>query len=124
MPSRRHRSANRSLILRDRGVGILLQCVFLLPETFEPTLLKVRLFLTGLSPSLTLLAEQMKADQVRRATGDRRHMSALEKKRQTRPFRADFAEAMKRPFLMFVYEPIVMFISLYMSVVCKLHHRF
>ena len=77
------------------GLVLLLSLLFL-PETFAPVLLK------------------FKSQQTRKLTGDERYMSALERVRQTVPFKVHFVEALARPFMMLIYEPIVLFFSLYM----------
>ncbi|BGP12789.1 hypothetical protein JCM10213_007303 [Rhodosporidiobolus nylandii] len=78
---------------------VLLTTFLFMPETFAPQILK------------------LKASAIREKTGDPRFKSALEKLRESVPFRVHFIDAMKRPFAMLFLEPIVLFFSLYMSVV-------
>jgi len=54
---------------------------------------------------------------LRKVTGDSEYKTALERLRQTVPFKVAFVDALQRPFLMLVLEPIVLFFSLYMSMV-------
>ncbi|KAI5481342.1 MFS general substrate transporter [Pseudohyphozyma bogoriensis] len=78
---------------------MLVVCTFFLPETLAPVLLK------------------FKAQQIRKLTGDERYETALERLRHTVPFKEHFIEGLQRPFAMLALEPIVVFFSLYMSVV-------
>lgn len=60
---------------------------------------------------------KMKAKELRRATGDDRYRTALERTRATVPFKVAFVDAAQRPFKMLVMEPIVVAFSLYMTLV-------
>ncbi|KAM0792584.1 hypothetical protein ACM66B_005245 [Microbotryomycetes sp. NB124-2] len=74
--------------------------VLFMPETLGSEILKI------------------KAHALRKATGDDRYETALERIRRTRmPFKQAFATAAKRPFMMLVQEPIVAAFCLYMSFV-------
>ncbi|KAK4053167.1 hypothetical protein OIV83_001902 [Microbotryomycetes sp. JL201] len=61
---------------------------------------------------------KLKAHALRKATGDDRYETALERIRRTRvPFKQAFSTAAKRPFMMLMQEPIVVAFCLYMSFV-------
>ncbi|KAI5476034.1 MFS general substrate transporter [Pseudohyphozyma bogoriensis] len=77
----------------------LLSCIIFLPETLAPILLKY------------------KAQHLRRLTGDTRYRTSLETLRLSVPFKEHFKEALSRPFLMAVQEPIVILFSAYISVI-------
>ncbi|GAA6001804.1 hypothetical protein JCM10207_002328 [Rhodosporidiobolus poonsookiae] len=81
------------------GALVLVTTALFLPETLAPAILK------------------LKAQAIRKRTGDDRYRTALEKLREQIPFRVHFVDALQRPFKMLVLEPIVIFFSLYMSVV-------
>lgn len=68
------------------GGVVLLVVVCFMPETYAPTLLK------------------MKAENVRRATGDKRYKTALEKQRETVPFKKAFKHSLAMPFLYLICE--------------------
>lgn len=68
-----------------------------MPETFSGTLLK------------------WKAKHLREITGDDRYAAPLEIKQET--FRAKIWTALSRPFIMTSREPIIILISLYLSVI-------
>ncbi|KAM0752488.1 MFS general substrate transporter [Meredithblackwellia eburnea MCA 4105] len=80
------------------AVGLISSALFL-PETFAPVLLK------------------MKARELRKVTNDSRYQTVLERLRETVPFKAHFKEAIMRPYLLAIQEPIVLLFSLYLSVV-------
>lgn len=80
------------------GALVLLVALFM-PETFAPSLLR------------------MKAVQIRKATGDSRYTTALERARQDTPFIQHLRHAFAMPFKLLLLEPIVFFIALYMTVV-------
>lgn len=77
--------------------ALLVAIVLVMPETYAPVLLR------------------MKAAHVRRATGDERYKTALEKEREKTPLKKHLKHVMALPFLYLIYEPIVLFTSLYMS---------
>lgn len=54
---------------------------------------------------------------MREITGDDRYETALERTRKSVPFSLVVKDALSRPFLMLVYEPIVLFFSLYLTMV-------
>ncbi|GAA5869677.1 hypothetical protein JCM1840_000555 [Sporobolomyces johnsonii] len=81
------------------GGLVFVTTFFFMPETFAPTILK------------------LKAAELRKKTGDPRYTTALERLRQTIPFRKHFVEALQRPFAMLFLEPIVALFALYMSVI-------
>lgn len=54
---------------------------------------------------------------MRDITGDIRYETALERTRKSVPFALVVKDALSRPFLMLVYEPIVLFFSLYLTMV-------
>ncbi|KAM0748342.1 MFS general substrate transporter [Meredithblackwellia eburnea MCA 4105] len=81
------------------GGALALLLTLFLPETLAPVLLKRR------------------AAEMRKITGDSRYETSLERARKAVPFRAVFIDAIQRPFKMMVLEPIVIFFSLYMSMV-------
>lgn len=58
---------------------------------------------------------QIKAKHLREITGDDRYAAPLEIKKET--FRAKVWTALSRPFIMTAREPIIVFISLYLSVI-------
>ncbi|UZJ52352.1 hypothetical protein CBS101457_001672 [Exobasidium rhododendri] len=86
-------------ILAIWGGATLVVLVCFMPETYAPVLLK------------------MKAAHVRKATGDDRYKSALEIQREKVPFKTHFKHVLALPFLYLVYEPIVLLVSLYMTVI-------
>ena len=67
------------------------------PETYAPTLLK------------------WKAEHLRKLTGDNRFVSEIEIR--AKPLNRRLLTALHRPFLLIIYEPIVILTSLYMTVV-------
>ncbi|GAA5887483.1 hypothetical protein JCM6882_001424 [Rhodosporidiobolus microsporus] len=80
--------------------ALVLDTTFLiLPETFAPEILK------------------LKASALRAKTGNPAYKTALEKLREQVPFHVHFVDALRRPFAMLVLEPIVVFFSLYMTMV-------
>ncbi|BGP36765.1 hypothetical protein JCM10449v2_000667 [Rhodotorula kratochvilovae] len=81
------------------GALVLVTTALFLPETFAPEILK------------------LKAAGIRKHTGDPRFKTALERLREKVSFGAHFVDALKRPFLMLLLEPIVLFFSIYLSVV-------
>ncbi|GAA5887480.1 hypothetical protein JCM6882_001423 [Rhodosporidiobolus microsporus] len=81
------------------GALVLVTTFLILPETFAPEILK------------------LKASALRAKTGNPAYKTALEKLREKVPFHVHFVDALRRPFAMLVLEPIVLFFSLYMSVV-------
>lgn len=68
------------------GAALLLVVLCFMPETYAPTLLK------------------MKAQQIRRATGDKRYRTALEMQRDTVPFKQAFRHSLAMPFLYLICE--------------------
>ncbi|GAA5857247.1 hypothetical protein JCM8547_009396 [Rhodosporidiobolus lusitaniae] len=81
------------------GALVLVTTALFMPETFAPEILK------------------MKAAALRKKTGESRYKTALEKLREKVSFGEHFVDALRRPFAMLVLEPIVLFFSLYLSVV-------
>lgn len=82
-----------------RGFATAITSFLFMPETLADELLK------------------MKAKELRRATGDNRYRTALERTRATVPFKVAFVDAAQRPFKMLAMEPIVVAFSLYMTLV-------
>ncbi|CEH16318.1 Synaptic vesicle transporter SVOP and related transporters (major facilitator superfamily) [Ceraceosorus bombacis] len=80
------------------GAAVILVALFM-PETFAPSLLR------------------MKALQIRKATGDERYTTALERARKDTPFIQHLRHAFAMPFKLLFLEPIVFFVALYMTVV-------
>ncbi|KAL7423512.1 hypothetical protein Q5752_001092 [Cryptotrichosporon argae] len=81
------------------GGANLAAIILILPETFPPQLLR------------------MKAAALRKHTGDARYMTAFERGRAHLSFYRIFIDAIKRPFLMMLLEPIVQTMCLYLTVV-------
>lgn len=81
------------------GAIQLILLLFLMPETFAPVL------------------QKMKAQQIRKATGDSRYQTSLEKVRSSTPFYIHLRHAMAQPFVLTVKEPIVLFFGLLLTVV-------
>lgn len=81
------------------GGATTIALFFVMPETYAPVLLK------------------FKAIQMRKATGDDRYQSALERTRAKVPFRKHLMHSLAMPFLYLIYEPIVLLVSLYMTAV-------
>lgn len=76
---------------------IFFMMVFFMPETYAPTLMK------------------WKASHLRKITGDQRYMSDLEV--QSTKFTTRLLHNCYRPFLLFAFEPIVVLLTLYLTVV-------
>ncbi|PWN46302.1 MFS general substrate transporter [Ceraceosorus guamensis] len=81
------------------GGAIVILVALFMPETFAPSLLR------------------MKALQIRKATGDERYTTALERARKDTPFIQHLRHAFAMPFKLLFLEPIVFFVALYMTVV-------
>ena len=66
---------------------------------------------------LTIILYSLLSTAMREITGDARYETVLERTRRSIPFSLVFKDALLRPVLMLIFEPIVLMFSLYMTFV-------
>ncbi|CEQ38914.1 SPOSA6832_00372 [Sporobolomyces salmonicolor] len=103
--------------LLDRGALVFFLTFFFMPETFAPTILKLKAAGPSGGQGRAAVAYARLSSELRKKTGDPRYTTALERLRQRVPFRKHFVEALQRPFAMLFLEPIVALFAFYMSVI-------